>query len=102
MVNLRSRKALIAAFVIAVIIVLLSGSGIGPTELFLLPFLFVLPLLVLYTVIKLAVSGAIRNTSTSGDDIYDGTAREILDRRYARGEIGRDEYRRSIRDLQAG
>jgi putative membrane protein len=101
MVDLRSRKALILAFVIAVVIVLLSGSGSGPAEVLLLPFLFILPLVVLYTVIKSAVGGAIRGAGTGGDHGYEGTAREILDRRYARGEIDRDEYRRAIRDLQA-
>lgn len=28
------------------------------------------------------------------------SAREILDRRYARGEIGRDEHQRMLRDLE--
>ncbi len=77
MVKLRSRRAMIVAFAIAVVIVLLFGSGIGSTEVLLLPFLFILPLVVLYAVIKLAFGAAIRDTRTGGDDIFDGTAREI-------------------------
>jgi hypothetical protein len=80
MVDLRSRKAVIAAFAIAVVIALLSGSGIVATEVLLLPFLFILPLVVLYAVIRLAVGGSIRDACTGGDDIFEGTAWEILDR----------------------
>ena len=80
MVDLRPRKAVIVAFAIAVVIYLLSGSGIGATEVLLLPFLFILPLVVLYAVIRLAVGGSIRDARTGGDDIFEGTAWEILDR----------------------
>jgi uncharacterized membrane protein len=76
--------------------------GIGSTEVLLLPFLFSLPLVMRYAVIEMTVGGPIRDASMKDDDTSDGTAREILDRCYARAEIGRDEYRRSIRDLQAG
>ena len=80
MVDLRSRKAVIGAFAIAVVIVLLSGSGIGATEVLLLPFWFILHLAALYAVIRLAVGGSIRDACTGVDDSFEGTAREILDR----------------------
>jgi uncharacterized membrane protein len=53
----------------------------------------VLPIVVLYLVIKWAVSSALRNISSTFRDVFTASrsAREILDERYARGEIGREE-----------
>jgi uncharacterized membrane protein len=50
------------------------------------------PLVVLYLIIKWAVGSGIRDASKRGVGVQDRTAREILDERYARGEIGREEY----------
>jgi putative membrane protein len=63
----------------------------------------VLPIVVLYLVIKWAVSSALRSISSSFREAFTAsrTAREILDERYARGEIGREEYGRMRRDIQA-
>jgi putative membrane protein len=54
-------------------------------------------------VIKWAVSSALRNISSTFRDAFTAsrTAREILDERYARGEIGREEYEQVRRDIQA-
>ena len=49
-------------------------------------------------------SGSGRNQRTgdeTGDGGAAGSAREALDLRYARGEIGRDEYLQARRDLGA-
>ena len=62
----------------------------------------VLPIVVLYLVIKWAVSSALRSISSSFREAFTAsrTAREILDERYARGEIGREEYEKMRRDIQ--
>ena len=70
-------------------------------------FFSVLPIVVmfalLYLVIKWAVSSALRSISSSFRQAFTAsrTAREILDERYARGEIGREEYERMRQDIQA-
>ena len=67
----------------------------------------VLPIVVtfvlLYLVIKWAVSSAPRNISSTFRDVFTAsrTARQTLDERYARGEIGRGEYEQMRRDIQA-
>ena len=48
-----------------------------------------------------AASGVIRGIRESGGDPADRSAREILDERYARGEIGREEYAKMLEDLQS-
>ena len=57
----------------------------------------------LYLVITWAVSSALRSISSSFREAFttSRTAREILDERCARGEIGREEYERMRRDIQA-
>ena len=61
----------------------------------------VIPLIALYYVIRWAVSGSIRDAAKSeGGDLAHPTARQILDERYARGEIGRDEHGRMRRDIE--
>ena len=74
--------------------------GVGYVELLIFG---VLPIVVLYLVIKWAVSSALRSISSSFREAFtvSRTAREILDERYARGEIGREEYGRMRRDIQA-
>jgi uncharacterized membrane protein len=46
--------------------------------------------------------GGLRDASKRGVERYDRTPREILDERYARGEVGRDEYEHVRRDLETG
>jgi len=57
----------------------------------------------LYLVIKWTVSSALRGVSSAFREASAGdhTARQILDERYARGEIGREEYEQVRRDIQA-
>jgi uncharacterized membrane protein len=56
-------------------------------------------------VIKWAVSSALRKVSSTIREGYSEglgrshTARQILDERYARGEIGREEYEQMRRDI---
>lgn len=48
-----------------------------------------------------AVSGIIGDGRKPGGDSGNRSAREILDERYARGEIDREEYARMLEDLQS-
>lgn len=69
-----------------------------------LPMVVVFVLLpTLYLVIKWTVSSALRGVSSAFREASAGdhTARQILDERYARGEIGREEYEQVRRDIQA-
>jgi len=63
----------------------------------------VLPLaglvIALYFVVKWAVATGIRDAGGGGVDGL-RTAREVLDGRYARGEIGPEDYERVRRDLE--
>ena len=60
----------------------------------------VVPFIAPYHVIRWAVSGSIRDAAKrEGGDLAHPTARQILDDRYARGEIGGDEYERMRRDI---
>jgi uncharacterized membrane protein len=54
-------------------------------------------------VIKWAVSSALRSISSTVHDAFTAsrTARDILDERYARGEIGREQYEQMRRGIQA-
>ena len=73
-------------------------------ELLLFSFLPIIVMFVLlYLVIKWAVSSALRNISSSFREAFTAsrTAREILDERCASGEIGREEYERMRRDIKA-
>jgi putative membrane protein len=64
--------------------------------------MIVLPAIVLYLIIRRAVSGGVRDATERSVERYDRTPRDILDERYARGEIGRDEYERVRRDFETG
>jgi uncharacterized membrane protein len=57
----------------------------------------------LYLVIKWAVSSALRSISSTLHDAFTAsrTARDILDERYARGEIGREQCEQMRRGIQA-
>jgi putative membrane protein len=78
--------------------------GVGYVELLIFSLLpIVVMFVLLYLVIKWAVSSALRNISSTFRDAFTAsrTAREILDERYARGEIGREKYEQVRRDIQA-
>lgn len=71
--------------------------GPGP---WMFPWMFIFPLIflgvVLFVVLRVgsgSMCGGRRHRS-------DPSAREILDRRYARGEISRDEYQHMKKDLE--
>jgi len=86
---------LILASIFAVAVVLLSVSGAGPGALLnLLPFV-VGPPVALYFVVKSAVRAGVAaagKVATTPPGLQ--TAREILDARFARGEIGPEDYGR--------
>lgn len=70
--------------------------GIGPTE-----FLFVLGFLLVVAVVLLKIFRGSRRGSGSTDAERDARdARQVLDERYARGDLGRDEYRQMRRDIE--
>ena len=88
-----SRNVLVAAGVFAVFVVFASVVGTGGGELFLY-LLYVGALLgALYFVVRWAVAAGVADAGGRG-------AREVLDARYAAGEISRDEYARMRRDLE--
>ena len=90
MADLRSRRALILASIFAVAVVLLSVSGAGMLLSFLL---FVVgPLVALYFIVRSAVRAGVAAASKAAATPELRTAREILDARYARGEIGPEDY----------
>ena len=93
MPRLGSREALLAAVIFAAVVVVLSTTVPGPGAMlmFLLPpaALFV----VLYFVVRWAVAAGLRDAGGDADGrTVPRTAREILDARYARGEIGQEDY----------
>jgi len=80
------------------------GTGFGLYGLFGMLFniaiLVGLVVLVVWAVQKFTNSG---NGSKTGDN-YQGqtlSARDILDQRYARGELNRDEYQEKLHDIMA-
>ena len=70
-------------------------GGPGFTELLIFLLLIVVGIVVLFLMVGKRRSG--RANVERGD----GDARRVLDERYARGEIGRDEYEQIRRDIQA-
>ncbi|HUT20093.1 MAG TPA: SHOCT domain-containing protein [Anaerolineae bacterium] len=82
---------------------MMGGMGIG-FGLFgvLLMFLFLAGLVALVVWLGRLLFGNIGHTTTSGPaGVHAPTAHEILDQRYARGELTREEYQRIGLDLQA-
>jgi uncharacterized membrane protein len=67
----------------------------GPTQLIIVGFLYLLPLVALILIVRRSLKRSDRAAEEAGG--YDASARQTLDRRYAEGEISRDEYLR-IRD----
>ena len=60
-----------------------------------------IPFLLVFLGVKWAISLGIRDAAGKMVDTPgSGNARQILDGRYARGEIGREEYEQMRRDIQ--
>ncbi len=96
--RLGSRNALLLAVVFAAVVVVLStiGPGFGPLLVAVLPLAAMV--IALYFVVRWAVAAGIRDAG--GGSVGGRTAREVLDGRYARGEIGPEDYERVRRDLE--
>jgi uncharacterized membrane protein len=56
----------------------------------------------MYFIVRWAVSVGVRDAGKRTVEQHPRTPREILDERYARGEIGRDEYELVRRHLETG
>ena len=71
----------------------------GPWEWF--PMMWIFPLLFLVVMLVFLLRGA-GMPMCGGHGLRDReeSAREVLDRRYARGEIGQEEYQRMKKDLE--
>ncbi|MDQ3658492.1 MAG: SHOCT domain-containing protein [Actinomycetota bacterium] len=100
MFDLGSRRALILASIFAVAVVVLSISGAGPGALLSFLLFVVGPLIALYFIVKSAVRAGVAAAGKTASAPEFRTAREILDERYARGEIGPEEYERMRSNLE--
>lgn len=94
MADLGSRRALILASIFAVVVISLSFVGEGPGALLSFLLFVVGPLIALYFIVKSAVLAGVvaANKAVATPELR--TAREILDARYAGGEIGSEGYER--------
>ena len=92
MPDLGSRRALILASIFAVVVVLISFIGEGPGALLGFLLFVVGPLVALYFIVKSAVWAGVVAANKAAATPELRTAREILDARYASGEIGREDY----------
>jgi len=90
--DLDSRWALILASIFAVAVVLLSISGARPGALLNFLLFVVGPLVALYFIVESAVraGGVAASKAAATPELR--TARELLGARYARGEIGPEDY----------
>lgn len=97
--RLGSRRALLLAVVFAAVVVVVSGigPGLGPLLFAALP--LIATAIALHFVVRWAVAAGIRDAGGGGVG-GTRTAREVLDGRYARGEIGPEDYERVRRDLE--
>ncbi len=71
--------------------------GVGIVEFLIILLSLAPPLVLLFSIIKWAVGSAMKDTRASEGS---GSARGILDERYAKGEIGREEYEGVRRDIE--
>jgi uncharacterized membrane protein len=90
--DLGSRRALILASIFAVAVVLISFIGEGPGALLGFLLFVVGPLVALYFIVKSAVRAGVVAAGKAVATPELRTAREILDTRYASGEIGPEDY----------
>lgn len=64
--------------------------------------LLLVGLVVLVVVLVKSFSGRSENNGGAGTGAASGRARQILEERYARGELGSEEYRERLRTLDEG
>jgi uncharacterized membrane protein len=90
--DLGSGRALILASIFAVAVVFLSFAGEGPGALSSFLLFVVGPLVALYFIVESAVraGGVAASKAAATPELQ--TARELLGARYARGEIGSEDY----------
>ena len=79
---------MIGAIAFTLLVVVLSISGVQPLGLLFGGLTVVLPLIAMYFIVRWAVGAGLRDAGKKGVE------------RYARGEIGRDEYEQVRRDLE--
>lgn len=77
------------------------SDGVGALGIFLISLLYALPVILFFFALRWAISGGIRNANKKREDNTGGLgARQILDERYARGEISGEEYRQVRKDIE--
>ncbi len=91
---------MILAAIFAVVVVVLSILSAGPGALLNFLLFVVGPLIALSFIVKSAVQAGVAAASKAATEPELRTAREIPDGRYARGEIGPEDYERVRRDLE--
>ncbi|WP_026534110.1 SHOCT domain-containing protein [Arthrobacter sp. H14] len=84
---------------------MMNGSGMGGMGLmWIFGLLVLVGVIVLIIVLVKALSGRPQNTAGADNSRGPGTggdrAREILEERYARGELSTEEYRERLRTLE--
>jgi uncharacterized membrane protein len=89
-----SRNVVTGAIAFAIIVVVVSVLGVGAGELLFYLLYLVPTLVVLYLVVRWAVAAGVVDAGRSGVAVGRSGAREVLDARYAGGEIGAEEYER--------
>jgi uncharacterized membrane protein len=90
--DLGFRRALILASIFALVVIFLSLVGEGQVALSSFLLFVAGPLVALYFIVKSAVRTGVVAASKAAATPELRTAREILDARYASGEIGREDY----------
>ena len=95
-----SRSVLAGAIAFAAIVVVVTMLGAGAGELLFYLLYFVPMLVVLCFVVRWAVAAGVADAGKGGASFGRSVAREILDARYAGGEIGREEYERVRRGME--
>ena len=95
-----SRNVLTGALVFATLVVVVSVLGVGAGELLFYLLYLVPTLAVLYLVVRWAVAAGVVDAGKRGAAVDRSGAREILDVRYARGEIGPEDYERMRSHLE--
>ncbi|MDA1096111.1 MAG: SHOCT domain-containing protein [Chloroflexi bacterium] len=96
---------LVGATVLVISSMAFAGWGAGPGMTWSLGWMWLMPLMMVgfWGLVILAVVASVQAMSRPRDiDSHSestGSAREILDRRYAGGEIDREEYEQKKRDL---
>ena len=94
MLRFASRNVVTGAIAFAVIVIVASVSGAGAGGLLFYLLYLVPTLVVLYLVVRWAVAAGVVDAGRRGSTAGRSGAREILDARYAGGEIGAEEYER--------